>query len=65
VPAGPSGDAVVVIVATPADAARAGETVQAVEASGRRAALFLGDPRQEDDRAALLEMVDELFSPRD
>jgi hypothetical protein len=65
VAAAPAGDAVVVVVATPADAARAGQTVQAVEASGRRAALFLGDPRQEDDRVALLEMVDELFSSRD
>jgi hypothetical protein len=60
-----AGDAVVVVVAAPADAARAGETVQAVEASGRRAALFLGDPRFEDDRAALLEMLDELFASRD
>jgi hypothetical protein len=65
VAAAPAGDAVVVVVAAPADAARAGEAVQAVEAAGRRAALFLGNPRLEDDRAALLEMLDELFSSRD
>ena len=60
-----AGDAVVVVVAAPADADRAGEAVQAVEESGHRAALFLGDPRLDADRAALLEMVDELFSSRD
>jgi hypothetical protein len=60
-----AGEAVVVVVATAADAARAGEAVRAIEESGRRAALFLGDPRDDEDRASLLELVDELFSSRD
>ena len=55
-------DPVVVIVAAPADAARAGDAVRAIQESGRRAALFLGDAQLEEDRVALLELVDELFS---
>jgi hypothetical protein len=55
-------DAVVVVVAAPADAGRAGDAVRAIEESGRRAALFLGDAQLEEDRTALLELVDELFS---
>ena len=31
------------------------------ELYGTRAALFLGDPTLDDDRAALEEMIDELF----
>jgi hypothetical protein len=58
-------DAVVVVVAAPTDAARAGAAVRTIEASGRRAALFLGDAQLEEDRAALLELIDELFQSRD
>ena len=36
--------------------------VRAIEETGTRAALFLGDPAQADDLAALNEMIDELFS---
>jgi hypothetical protein len=51
----------VVVVVVPGDAARGGEVVHAIEAAGTRAAMFLGDPSLEEDRAALLELVDELF----
>jgi hypothetical protein len=54
-----SGNVVVVVV--PGDAAHGGEVVRAVTDSGIRAALFLGDPSLEEDRGALLELVDELF----
>jgi hypothetical protein len=65
VPSAAAGDAVVVVVAAPGDADRGGAAVSAIEESGRRAALFLGDPGLPEDRAALLEMVDELFSNRE
>jgi hypothetical protein len=53
----------VVVVVVPGDAAHGGNVVRAIEATtGTRAALFLGDPEQADDRAALEEMIDELFS---
>ena len=59
----PDRRAVVVVVpasdAAAADAAAA--TVDAIEAAGLRAAVFLGDPSLEEDRAALLELIDELF----
>jgi hypothetical protein len=59
----PGARAVVVVVpvddAAAADAA--GARVDAIEAAGLRAAVFLGDPALEEDRAALLELVDELF----
>ena len=45
--------------------AGAGELVAEIERAGGRAAVFAGDVGDETDRAALTEMVDELFSPRD
>jgi len=51
----------VVVVVVPGDAARGGNVVRAIEETGTRAALFLGDPTLDDDRAALNEMIDELF----
>jgi hypothetical protein len=53
----------VVVVVVPGDAAHGGNVVRAIEATGTRAALFLGDPEQDDDRTALAEMIDELFEP--
>ncbi len=52
---------VVVPVGDTAAADAAGATVDAIEAAGMRAAVFLGNPSVEEDRAALLELVDELF----
>ena len=42
----------------------AGRVVADIERSGGRAAAFVGDLGNEDDRAALAEMLDELFTPR-
>ncbi|HZP28645.1 MAG TPA: hypothetical protein VFC99_06810 [Acidimicrobiia bacterium] len=61
---GASGSAVVIVVVS-GDAGRGGEAVRVIEESGRRAALFVGDPTFEEDRTALLELVDELFTPGD
>jgi len=43
----------------------AGETAAEIERAGGRAAVFAGDLDVGDDRAALAEMVEELFPPRD
>jgi hypothetical protein len=51
----------VVVVVVPGDAAHAGQVVRAITDSGTRAAMFLGDPSLEEDRSALLELIDELF----
>jgi hypothetical protein len=60
--AGNAGTGNVVVVVVPGDAAHGGEVVRAVTDTGTRAAMFLGDPSLEEDRAALLELIDELFS---
>ena len=52
-----------VVVVGPADAA--GRVVADVSTAGGRAALFAGDLDREDDRAALAEMLDELFGHGD
>jgi NAD(P)-dependent dehydrogenase (short-subunit alcohol dehydrogenase family) len=52
------------VVLVGADAG-AGDLVAEIELAGGRAAVFAGDLGDETDRAALAEMVDELFSPRD
>ena len=43
----------------------AGETAAEIEAAGGRAAVFAGALDLVDDRAALAEMVEELFPARD
>ena len=43
----------------------AGETAAEIEQAGGRAAVFSGDLAVSVDRAALAEMVEELFSARD
>ena len=50
---------VVVLVGT--DAAALGEVAAGLEASGTRAAVFIGDVNQPEGRAALQEFVSELF----
>ena len=57
-------DDVVVVVVTD-DPGRGGAAVRTIEESGRRAALFVGDPTDEAERVALLELIDELFGARD
>jgi NAD(P)-dependent dehydrogenase (short-subunit alcohol dehydrogenase family) len=52
------------VVLVGADAG-AGELADEIEQAGGRAAVFAGDLTVDDGRAALTEMVDELFSPRD
>ena len=37
------------------------EIARAAEAAGGRAAVFVGDPSNADDRTALLELITELF----
>jgi hypothetical protein len=43
------------------DAATAGELAGEIEQAGGRASVFAGDARRDDDRAALAEMLAELF----
>lgn len=51
--------AAVVIVGT---GAAAGDLAAEIERAGGRVAVFAGDPAADPDRAALAEMVDELFA---
>lgn len=51
--------AAVVLIGT---GAAAGELAAEIEHAGGRVAVFAGDPAAETDRAALVEMVDELFA---
>ena len=46
------------------DTAALGTLVSQLNAAGARAAVFAGDPSRDADRAALAEMVAELFDPR-
>jgi hypothetical protein len=55
------GAIVVIIAATPEESARAGALAREIEADGARVAVFTGDAAGERGRAALLEMLDELF----
>jgi hypothetical protein len=55
-----STDPVVVVLGS--DAGRVGAVVADLEARGLRAGAFVGDPS--DDRAALLEMLAELYADR-
>jgi len=50
-----------VVVLVGGDAAALGEAARALEDAGIRAAVFVGDPAAADERAALVEMVEELF----
>ncbi|MBA2325665.1 MAG: SDR family NAD(P)-dependent oxidoreductase [Actinobacteria bacterium] len=54
--------AAVVLVGTGPDA---GETAAEIKEAGGRAVVFAGDLDVSDDRAALAEMVEELFPARD
>lgn len=54
--------ATVVVVDT--DARAAGEVAARIAAIGGRAAVFSGDLTNPDPRAALVELVDELFGER-
>jgi hypothetical protein len=51
-----------VVVVIGRDGTRVGELVHELEAEGRRAAAFVGDPASEQD--ALVEMLKELFGAR-
>jgi hypothetical protein len=53
-------DRVVVLVG--ADAQSLGKVAQELEAGGDRAAVFVDDVSSPEGRAALHEMIDELFS---
>jgi hypothetical protein len=53
---------VVVLVGTDADAERLGAAARDLESAGTRAAVFVGDVTTPDGRAALQELVTELFA---
>ena len=61
VTSGSSSGRVIVLVGT--DAAALGEVAAGLEASGARAAVFVGDVTEPDGRATLEEFVAELFPP--
>lgn len=50
-----------VVVLVGADAAALGEVARELEAGGSRTAVFVGDVATPEGRAALLEMVAELY----
>jgi hypothetical protein len=50
-----------IVVGTDPDAVA--EVAKAAQGAGGRAAVFVGDPAQAGDRAALVELVAELFGP--
>jgi hypothetical protein len=54
-------DPVVVLVGSEDAADALGAVAREVEAHGRRAAVFVGDMTDPEARAALHEMLDELF----
>ena len=53
----------IVLVGTDGDAL--GRLAGELEAEGRRVAVFVGDPAAEEDRAALREMLAELYPERE
>jgi len=57
-----AGATVVIVAPTPEANTRAGVLVSEVEAAGGHAAVFSGDAATDVGRAALTEMLDELFS---
>jgi hypothetical protein len=54
-------DKVVVLTGTEADAASLGETARALEDAGHRTVVFVGDVTSTEGRAALQELLAELF----
>jgi hypothetical protein len=54
-------DPVVVLVGSEDAAAELGTVASEIQARGRRAAVFVGDMTDPDARAALHEMLEELF----
>ena len=52
---------VVVLTGREADAASLGATARALEESGHRTVVFVGDLATDEGRAALLELLAELF----
>jgi NAD(P)-dependent dehydrogenase (short-subunit alcohol dehydrogenase family) len=56
------GATVVIVAVAPEANARAGVLAREVEAAGGRVAVFTGDAGTDEGRAALTEMLDELFS---
>lgn len=56
------GATVVIVAATPEATAGAGLLAREVEVAGGRSAVFTGDVATDEGRAALTEMLDELFS---
>lgn len=57
-------DAGATVVVCGSSAAALGTLAAELGAAGARAAVFAGDPSRDADRAALAEMVAELFDPR-
>ncbi|MFI5054408.1 MAG: hypothetical protein ACHQDE_08615 [Acidimicrobiia bacterium] len=57
-----STDAVVVLVGRDTDADALGTVARELEEAGRRAAVFVGDVTDPAGRAALQEMLHELFA---
>jgi hypothetical protein len=55
---------VVVLVGTEADAEGLGAAAVELESTGTRAAVFVGDVTSAEGRAALQELVAELFTAR-
>jgi NADP-dependent 3-hydroxy acid dehydrogenase YdfG len=53
-----------VVVLTGDDADALGALADALIETGTRVAVFAGDVAVDDDRAALVELVNELFGPR-
>ncbi len=51
-----------VVVACGVDEAGLGDLVAELHAAGARVAAYVGDPVSREDRAALAEMIDEVFS---
>jgi hypothetical protein len=56
-----SADALPLAVVVGRDPAAGAEVARAAEAAGARAAVFVGDPSTTADRAALLDLITELF----
>ena len=57
----PSSQALPLAVVIGADPDAVATIASAAESAGGRAAVFVGDPSKAEDRAALLELITELF----
>jgi NAD(P)-dependent dehydrogenase (short-subunit alcohol dehydrogenase family) len=55
------GAIVVIVAATPETSAPAGALAREIEGVGARTAVFMDDPATDEGRAALIEMLSELF----